>query len=226
VVFGGLDGILTSFAIVAGAAGGQLSPEIVLILGISNILADALSMGVGEHLSSKAHNEYVMSEREREVWEMKTYPAGEIEEMIDLYQQRGMSRDDAEVVIKRMAKYPDFFVDIMMVEELGLQVPDEDENTVKDGFVMFLSFAFFGFLPLIGYVIMPLMFPDIEFTEHELFFLACGVTAISLFALGAIKANFSHVWWFKSGTEMLLLGSACACIAYTAGFAVQALVMD
>jgi hypothetical protein len=67
--------------------GGQLSPEVVLILGISNILADALSMGVGEHLSSKAHNEFVMSERDREVWEMKTYPAGEIEEMIDLYQQ-------------------------------------------------------------------------------------------------------------------------------------------
>ena len=67
VIFGGLDGILTSFAIVAGSAGGNLSPEVVLILGFSNIFADALSMGVGEFLSSKAENEWILSERKREV---------------------------------------------------------------------------------------------------------------------------------------------------------------
>ncbi len=53
VVFGGLDGILTSFAIVAGAAGGKMSWEVVLVLGFSNIFADAISMGVGEYLSSQ-----------------------------------------------------------------------------------------------------------------------------------------------------------------------------
>jgi hypothetical protein len=42
VIFGGMDGILTSFAIVAGAAGGGLSPQVVLVLGFSNIFADAL----------------------------------------------------------------------------------------------------------------------------------------------------------------------------------------
>lgn len=66
IIFGGLDGILTSFAIVAGAAGGGLSPEVVLILGFSNIFADALSMGVGEFLSSKATNEvrcYICEQR-------------------------------------------------------------------------------------------------------------------------------------------------------------------
>jgi len=66
VIFGGLDGILTSFAIVAGAAGGALPTQTVLILGFSNIFADALSMGVGEFLSSNAHNEWVLSERNRE----------------------------------------------------------------------------------------------------------------------------------------------------------------
>lgn len=63
IIFGGLDGILTSFAIVAEAAGGTLSTGVVLILGFSNIFADALSMGVGEFLSSKAENEWILSER-------------------------------------------------------------------------------------------------------------------------------------------------------------------
>jgi DNA damage-binding protein 1 len=78
VIFGGLDGILTSFAIVAGAAGGHLDPSVVLILGFSNIFADALSMGVGEFLSSKANNEWILSERRREEWELENYPEGEI----------------------------------------------------------------------------------------------------------------------------------------------------
>jgi len=74
IIFGGLDGILTSFAIVAGAAGGNLAPEVVLVLGFSNIFADALSMGVGEFLSSKANNEWILSERAREAWEMDNFP--------------------------------------------------------------------------------------------------------------------------------------------------------
>lgn len=126
MIFGGLDGILTSFAIVAGAAGGKLSTNVVLILGFSNIVADALSMGVGEFLSSKAENEWILSERKREVWELENFPEGEIKEMVEIYEERGMSHEDAVLVINTMAKYKDFFVDVMMTQELELQVPDND----------------------------------------------------------------------------------------------------
>jgi DNA damage-binding protein 1 len=126
MIFGGLDGILTSFAIVAGAAGGHLNSGVVLVLGFSNIFADALSMGVGEFLSSKAESEWILSERRREEWELENYPEGEIQEMVDIYTERGMDREDAELVISTMAKYKEFFVDIMMNQELELQVPQED----------------------------------------------------------------------------------------------------
>mmetsp|Transcript_14097 Transcript_14097/g.18822 ORF Transcript_14097/g.18822 Transcript_14097/m.18822 type:complete len:141 (+) Transcript_14097:393-815(+) len=135
MIFGGLDGILTSFAIVAGAAGGSLSTGVVLVLGFSNIFADALSMGVGEFLSSKAENEWIISERKREAWEMENYPEGEINEMIDIYESRGMKREDAKMVIETMSKYKDFFIDVMMAEELQLQVPEEDHTweSFKEG---------------------------------------------------------------------------------------------
>ena len=190
IIFGGLDGILTAFAIVAGAAGGDLSPDVILILGFSNIFADALSMGVGEFLSSKAENEWILSERERENWEMENYPEGEIEEMIDLYMQKGMEREDAALVVNTMAKYHDLFVDVMMVEELGLQVPDEDHanDSRREGLIMFASFALFGSFPLIGYVIIPTLFPDLE--SNELFVAACLVTGIVLFLMGCVKSAF------------------------------------
>ena len=156
IIFGGLDGILTSFAIVAGAAGGRLDPSVVLILGFSNIFADALSMGVGEFLSSKAENEWILSERRREEWELENYPDGEIREMVEIYQAKGMSAEDAHQVIHTMAKYKDFFVDVMMTQELELQVPDEDhvQESFREGVVMFLSFATFGVPAIIVVIIV------------------------------------------------------------------------
>lgn len=190
IIFGGLDGILTAFAIVAGAAGGSLSPNTVLILGFSNIFADALSMGVGEFLSSKAENEWILSERAREKWEMENYPEGEMKEMEDIYVQRGMGREDAKLVVQTMSKYKEFFVDVMMAEELELKVPEEDhvQESLKEGIVMFCSFATFGAFPLLGYVIIPSWFPNLP--SEALFTNACVVTGIVLFLMGCVKSNF------------------------------------
>lgn len=223
IIFGGLDGILTSFAIVSGSAGGQLGTGVVLILGFSNILADALSMGVGEFLSSKAESEWILSEREREAWEMENYPEGEVKEMIEIYCSRGMNRNDAEQVVKIMSKYENFFVDVMMAEELQLKVPEDDYimESFKEGVIMFLSFAFFGSLPLLGYVIIPMYFTGLN---DYLFETACVITGVVLFIMGSIKSAFSSSNWVYCGLETLVLGGACATIAYTVGQTIDDLV--
>ena len=190
LIFGGLDGILTSFAIVAGAAGGSMPIPVILVLGFSNVFADALAMGVGEFLSSKAQNEWILSERKRENWEMENYPQGEIKEMIEIYEQRGMSHEDAVLVINTMSKYKDFFVDVMMAEELQLQVPEEDHRieSMKEGVTMFCAFAAFGSLPILGYVIIPALFPSLP--DEMLFAAACAVTGVVLFLMGSVKSIF------------------------------------
>lgn len=221
LIFGGLDGVLTAFALVAGAAGGNLEPSVVLVLGFSSIIADALSMGVGEFLSSKAENEWILSERDREAWEMDNYPEGEIAEMVEIFVLKGMNRDDAENVITTMAKYKDFFVDVMMSHELELHVPEKDHvwESFKEGVIMFCSFAAFGSFPLMGYVIIPSLFP--QSGPDMLFLSACTVTGIVLFCMGCVKGNFSNSKWYLSGIETLLLGGACATIAFYVGQVVK-----
>lgn len=232
IVFGGLDGILTSFAIIAGAVGANLGPVAMLALGVSNVLADAVSMGAGEWLSSRSYTNFVRKEMEREQWELDNFPEGEVLEMIQLYEDRGMSREDAEVVITRMAKYKDFFVNVMMTEELSLPVPGDDDaaENLKSGFVMFLSFAAFGLLPVLVYAIIPALVPGLE--EHALFSMACVITGAALFGLGAFKAQFHDKRYVVSGIETLVLGGVCAGIAFTVGRAAastaesQALFVD
>lgn len=226
IIFGGLDGILTSFAIVAGAAGGRLPPSVVLILGFSNIFADALAMGVGEFLSNKAENEWILSEREREEWELENYPAGEIAEMVEIYEDKGMTHDDAVLCIETMAKYKGFFVDIMCQQELNLTVPPDNfvEEAFQGGVVMFCSFAFFGAMPLLGYVLIPTLFPDSS--EEVLFLSACIITGMVLFFMGSVKSLFSKQHWLRAGMETLVLGGACAMVAFTIGQVVHGIVGD
>jgi len=121
---------------------------------------------------------------------------GEMNEMIEIYKERGgMSQEDAELVIRTMAKYKDFFVDMMMTQELELQVPEENhvQESMKEGVVMFCSFAFFGAMPLLGYVIIPVLYPDLG--TDQLFTTACVVTGIVLFIMGCIKSFF---WYVKT----------------------------
>ena len=110
-------------------------------MGFANLLADAISMGMGDFLSSQAELEHSKLEYQREMWETENYLRGEQMEMINLYIRKGMSVEDATIVVKTMSKYPTVFVDTMMVEELGLMPPDGESTWVDPAKVSRL-FAF------------------------------------------------------------------------------------
>lgn len=221
VVFGGLDGIITTFAVVAGGIGGKLSVDTILILGFSSVLADAISMGVGDALSTKAENEYILAERKREQWEFENNPQGEIEEMVDLYVAKGCERSDAEQIIKTMSKYKEFFINVMMAEELELQVPDPDENPWIDGAVTFGSFVVFGTVPLLAFAI----FYSVPISMEIQFLIACILTGMSLFGLGVVKSKFTKKPWWYAGLEVFTLGSLVAAFAYVVGLFMEKIVL-
>jgi VIT1/CCC1 family predicted Fe2+/Mn2+ transporter len=218
IVYGGLDGIITTFAVVAGVAGASLSPAIVLILGFANLVADGISMAVGDYLSTKAEKEYEQAERKREQWEVEHYPEGEVKEMVELYMEKGFSKNDAELVTSVFSKNKKAWVDIMMVEELG--IVETDESPLKNALATFLSFAFFGFVPLIAYIISKF----IPWIRVQTFFTAAVLTAMTLFVMGAVKVKVTGQKWFKSGIEMLIVGGVAAAAAYAIGAALSRIV--
>ena len=110
IIFGGLDGIITIFAIVASISGSDMKVETILVLGIAKLVGDGISMGVGDFLSEKAEIDFTKSELSRERWEFENYRDGEIKEMIEIYQEKGISEEDATTIIQTMAKYPEFFL--------------------------------------------------------------------------------------------------------------------
>ena len=210
-VYGGLDGIVTTFAVVAGVAGADLSTGLVLILGVANLIADGISMAFGDYLSTKAENEYMAAERVRETWETRNYPEGEKREMVELYMQKGIPEADAKSAVDILSKHEKPWVDIMMVEELGLV--EDNSSPVKNALVTFGSFTLFGAIPVIIYAVARY----VSFFANHTFLLACIITGVTLFILGTLKIYFTRQPWYRAGTEMLILGGFAAAAAYGVG---------
>ncbi len=221
LIYGGVDGIITTFAIVAGVVGAQLDFSAIIILGFANLLADGLSMGIGDYLSSKSEREYEQGEREREEWEVEHYPEGEKKEMIEIYEDKGISSEEAQAIVEILSKYPKAWVDVMMAEELG--IIETDESPAKNGIATFLSFALFGFVPLITYVIAQL-WPYLVENQNVSFLIACIITGLTLFVLGSLKVKVTGKNFIRSGLEMLALGGLAAAAAYGIGFGLRALI--
>mmetsp|Transcript_107193 Transcript_107193/g.284203 ORF Transcript_107193/g.284203 Transcript_107193/m.284203 type:complete len:273 (-) Transcript_107193:562-1380(-) len=219
MVFGGLDGIITTFAVVAGAIGADLTPSQVLIMGFCNLIADGFSMGFGEYTSGKAEMEYALGERRREEWELENYPEGEMKEMVEVYKEKGISEEDACRVIPIMAKYKDFFVDHMMVEELGLLPPDMGESPAKQGLVMFTAFVMFGSIPLLGFMILMAVWGKADAAEFKSFAfgISCALTAMTLLVLGGVKAVYTKQPKLKSSLMMLANGAVAGFAAWSIG---------
>ncbi|CAK0822258.1 unnamed protein product [Prorocentrum cordatum] len=231
VIFGGLDGIITTFAIVSAVEGGGLSQKTALLMGIANLVADALSMGVGDYLSESAEQAYVMREQAREIWETENYLEGEIAEMVEIYVQKGMLEEHAKEYIRILALYPKVFVESMMVDELGLMpITDETDKFEchKKGAVTFLSFLVFGLVPLGTYLIAWELLDDdhVLGDEHDKgdggqtarFAIATMATLVTLFVLGLLRAKLVGGSGFQGGLSMMVTGSLAAGAAYSVGW--------
>eukprot|EP00457_Paulinella_chromatophora_P014616 gb/GEZN01015069.1/.p1 GENE.gb/GEZN01015069.1/~~gb/GEZN01015069.1/.p1 ORF type:complete len:273 (+),score=41.33 gb/GEZN01015069.1/:28-846(+) len=211
IVFGGLDGIITTFAVIASATGAGKSIEVILLLGWASLLADALSMGLGDYISEKAEGEYVSSEQKRERREVELHMEGEKEEMREIYRKRGMPEADCVELIEIFSRYPEAFVDLMMVVELEMMPPEEAPEYWKFGLVTFCSFCMCGCVPLIVYVIYYVAKWE---QTVELFWISAILAGVVIFGLGVVKGVYSNVPWYRSGFEMLLVGILANLIAY------------
>ena len=210
-VYGGLDGILTIFAIASGALGSNISNTAVLILGVSSLIADSIAMGIGDYMGSKSECEFVKSERKREEWEVKNNPEGEKTEMREIYVNKGLTEADATLVVDILSNHHEAWIDIMMVDELGLI--NSSDSPIKNGLISCVSFATLGLIPLLPYI-AGVGVKNVEGLFTASFFLTIG----ALFFLGAVKTKFTGKNIVISGLETLFVGTCAAGFAFLVGW--------
>jgi len=210
IIFGGLDGIVSVFVTVAATSGTSQTAVLVLILGIAKLIAGAISMGVGDWLSTGAEVTMAKRERRREEWETDNYIEGEIAEMVELYIKKGVPRENAVKIMNILSKNKQAFVDVMMAEELGITADIVDEVPYKHGLVNFTSFLFFGSVPLIAYVVVVAA----QIQGMIVFYVSIAMTVATLVLMGFIKGKMTGSTLWKSVLITTLLGAFTAFVGW------------
>jgi VIT1/CCC1 family predicted Fe2+/Mn2+ transporter len=217
-VLGATDGIVTTFAVVAGAAGASLSPGIVLVMGFANLVADGFSMSVGNYLGGRSQQDFWVKERAREMWEIENLPQAEQEEIKQIYSHKGFTGEILTRIVAHLTADKQRWADEMMRAELGVQ--EEKVAPLRSGAVTFVAFVLAGLIPLMSHILafwvpsfQPIAFP-----------LSIGLTAAALFFTGAARCMITSQSWWRGGVEILTTGGIAATFAFAVGYALRGLL--
>jgi VIT1/CCC1 family predicted Fe2+/Mn2+ transporter len=213
-VLGGIDGCVTTFAVVAGAVGGALSARIIVMLGLANLLADGFSMAASNYLSVKSEREHVERIRREEEEHIAHVPEGEREEIRQIFGAKGFRGDVLERIVGVICQDRRLWVDTMVTEEHGLQLVGR--HPLRAGFATFVAFVLVGLTPL-----LPFITPMVGI-EHS-FRVSALMTAAAFFGVGVLKGLVLRRSAFGAGLETLLIGSVAALLAYGAAYFVRQL---
>ncbi|MES2765353.1 MAG: VIT1/CCC1 transporter family protein [Bacteroidota bacterium] len=211
-IYGGIDGTVTTFAIVSGVAGAELSSLIVLILGFANLIADGFSMAASNYLGTRAEQDDYRRTEAIEQRHIELAPEGEMAEIREIYSRKGFKGADLEKVVEVITNDKKRWVATMLAEEYGLAA--EVRSPLKAAFATFTAFIVCGFVPMAPYL----------FSSANAFNLSALMTLIGFFIIGSVKSIWSNSRWWKSGLETVLIGAIAAGLAYGTGVFLKNLV--
>src|SRR3989338_7964851 len=216
IVYGGNDGIVTTFAVVSGFSGAQsmlgntITPAFtVLLFGLANLFADSVSMSLGNFISLRAQHDQYNTEKSKELFEIKNDKEQEKKETLMILTSRGFNKIDALKIIDLYSKNDEYWAEFMMKYEL--QIPDpESENPYLTALATFLSFLGFGFIPLIPYFFL-------KTADINLFLISILFTLSALILLGILRLYVTKLSAIRSIGEIVLIGIIASSVAYFVG---------
>jgi VIT1/CCC1 family predicted Fe2+/Mn2+ transporter len=204
-VLGGIDGCITTFAVVSGSVGAGFPSSVAVILGFSNLLADGFSMAISNYESSKAEQEYFESIKQSEQRHIDEIPEGEREEIRQIFKAKGFAGELLEKIVATITADKRIWLEIMLAEEHGLS--KTVQNPLKSAVVTFLAFVIVGAIPLLPYIVSSL-------DTSEQFSMSAFLAGTMFFIIGMLKSLALAKPVFLSGVRTLLTGGAAAVLSY------------
>ena len=204
-IYGGIDGSVTTLAVVSGVVGAQLSPWIILVMGFANLVADGFSMAASNFLGTRAEYEDLKRIEAIEHRHIDLAPEGEREEVRQIFFNKGFTGEDLTRIVELVTADRTRWVRTMLTEEYGL--PRGVRSPWIAAVTTFSAFIACGLVPLLPYV----------FGLSNPVALSMVMTGGVFFAIGSVKSRWSTASWWSSGLSTLAVGAIAAGLAYGAG---------
>ena len=212
-VLGANDGIISTAGVVVGVAAATQSANAILIAGVASVVAGAVSMALGEYVSvsSQRDTERALIAQERR--ELLEDPEGELLELAQIYERKGLSPATAQRVAAELTERD--AVAAHVEAELGLD-PDERTNPWHAAVASAIAFTVGALLPLLAVVLAP---PN---TRIVITFVAV-VAALTL--TGSISARFGRAHRWRAVGRLILGGALAMGITFGIGALLGATVV-
>ena len=215
VIYGVNDGLTATLGVLAGVGGATVNPRVVLIGGLSAMVASGVSMAGGAYLSSKSQREVYEGQLAREAAEIEAMPDLERAELVKIYRSKGLTPAEAKTIVARIKSDKKVWLETQAREELGLDVA-QFENPVREGVVAGVSTLVGGVIPVLGYLggraLVGATYSGLA--ALAITFVLC---AVFLFLIGSARSFFTGKAGVRSGLEMLTVGTAVAALTYVVG---------
>ncbi len=204
-VYGGIDGTVTTFAVVAGVVGADLSTKALLILGAANLFADGFSMAAANFSGTKAEMEEYEQVRRMEERHVEFAPEGEREEVRQIFRAKGFEGEALESAVNVITEKRERWIETMMTEEHGL--PPISRSPGRAALTTFLAFLACGSIPLVPFVL------GLPATVEA----STVMTGLTFFSIGSMRSRWSPAPWWRAGLETFAIGISAAAMAYVVG---------
>jgi vacuolar iron transporter family protein len=212
-VLGAQDGLLVPLGVVTGMAAAQPARSLIIVAGLAEAVAGAISMGGGSYLASQAEEQLYASEIASEGREIDEFPERETAELALVLEREGLAPERAEVVALGLASNPNVFLRTKVEKELGLS-PDSGGAALGDAVVVGATY--------LGAAIVPL-WPYFFFSINVALAISLICTLLALFAVGVAKGHVTRLSLLRSGVQVMIVGSVSAGVGYAIGHLVTTL---
>ena len=207
-IFGINDGLVSNVALIMGFAGADMDRGVILLAGISGLLAGAFSMGAGEYISMKVQREVLERMLHLEAHELHGDPETEREELAEIYRRKGLSDDLANEVATQLMRDPAVALDTHAREELGIDPNEGLGNPWGAAISSFFMFCVGAAIPLIPFIV----------TSGQTAIVASAtLTGLALLIVGTLTARLTGRPKWLSALRQFAIGMGAALVTYMVG---------
>ena len=207
-VLGANDGLVSNLSLVMGVAGAAVSAQTILLTGLAGLIAGACSMAMGEWLSVNSSRELHQKQIDREKEELEINPEEEKQELILIYQAKGLTEQQAIELADRLMSDKDRALETLVREELGIDPEELGGSAWTAAISSFFLFAVGAIFP-----VAPFLFIE----GHDAVIWSLFVSGLGLLTIGMGTALFTGRGFVFSGIRQLLIGMAAAAITFGMG---------
>jgi len=207
IILGLNDGLISTFTLLVGIAAATIAKgnAIVILAGIAAMVSGAISMGLGEYVSSKSEYNYIKNEMKKEAAEIELFPEEEKMEVKEMFEEMGLKGDTLNTCVDTITSNKETWLNFLLKSELGLEEP---ENPALGAILTFFSFIVGALIPLSPY------FLDLGMIS----LIISSIISFSMLAIvGSLKKKITGETRWKGALEMIIIGTIAFICSYSIG---------